>query len=157
MLRQKAIAGFTLIEVLVGVSILGVLLAVGLPAFGNYMGNAKLRASAASFHTAAQFARSESIRRNGGVEILLTDTAPTDANIVPSASGRNWVVRWSATGAAPYTLLQGKSIQEGNAASSVIVTGNVDKVAFSGMGGVVGGAAASFKFTSANGCADASG
>jgi type IV fimbrial biogenesis protein FimT len=161
MLRPSAAAGFTLIEVLVGVSILGILMALGMPSFSNYMGNAKLRASAAAFHAAAQFARSEGIRRNGGVEIILTDVDPIAANKdtdLLSTTGRNWMVRWSLTGAAPFTLLQGKSAQEGNNASAVLVTGNVDKVVFSGMGGVDGGVAPAFQFTSANGaCAKANG
>jgi type IV fimbrial biogenesis protein FimT len=162
MLRPQATAGFTLIEVLVGVSILGVLLALGMPSFANYMGNAKLRASAASFHAAAQFARAEAIKRNGGVEIILTDVEPTVANIdlaIPSPTGRNWMVRWSLTGAAPFTLLQGKSAQEGGNASSVIVNGPpTARVVFNALGGTDGGVPSTFSFTSANGaCANASG
>jgi type IV fimbrial biogenesis protein FimT len=160
--HSRPAAGFTLIEVMVGVSIMGILLALGMPAFSNYMGNAKLRASAASFHAAAQFARAEAIKRNGGVEIILTDDDPTAANKDTnnlSLSGRNWMVRSQDPGAATFTLLQGKSAQEGGNVSSVVVNGSPTfRVMFNGLGGTNVGAAAAFSFTSANGaCAGASG
>lgn len=160
MLKTSAAAGFTLIEVLVGLAILGVLLALGLPAFSTAMVNSKIRASASSFHAAAQFARTEAIRRNSVVELILTTDAPTVMNedtVNVALTGPNWMVR--APGApAGSRFLQGKSANEGGASGSVVVTGNVSQLAFDGLGASTAGAA-TFSFTSTTGgaCASASG
>jgi type IV fimbrial biogenesis protein FimT len=152
-------AGFTLIEVLVGMAILAIMLSLGMPAFSNYMGNARLRASASSLHAAAQLARTEAIRRNAAVELILTDDAPTVANqntVNLSTTGQNWIVRAQDPGTVTYTLLQGKSAQEGGNAS-VVVTGNTSRLTFNGLGRSAGGAV-SFAFTSMTGaCADVNG
>jgi hypothetical protein len=69
------------------------------------------------------------------------------------------MVRSQDAGAATFTLLQGKSAQEGGNVSSVVVNGSPTfRVMFNGLGGTNVGAAAAFSFTSANGaCAGASG
>jgi type IV fimbrial biogenesis protein FimT len=152
-------AGFTLIEVLVGLAILAIMLSLGMPAFSNYLGNARLRASASSLHAAAQLARTEAIRRNTAVELILTDDAPTAANqntVNLSTTGQNWIVRAQDPGAATFTLLQGRSAQEGGNAS-VVVTGTVSRVTFNGLGRSAAGAQ-TFRFTSTAGaCADVHG
>lgn len=151
---------------MVGVALLGILLAMGLPAFSNYLANSKIRAAAANFHAAAQFARTEAIRRNGGVEIILTEDAPVVANVDTvnlSLTGRNWMVRSLNPGTTDtFTLLQGKSAQEGGVkigAAGVLLTGSHSKVVFNGLGGTNVGGAASFAFTYPGGgaCADVSG
>lgn len=163
---RVASSGFTLVELLVGMALLGILLAMGLPAFSNYMGNAKIRAAAANFHAAVQYARTESIRRNGGVEIILTDDAPVEGNVNTnnlSDTGRHWMVRSLVAGTTDtFTLLQAKSAQEGGVRSGgvgVVVTGTTSRVAFNGLGGTSVGAVARFAFTSpgAGACTDASG
>ncbi len=150
-------AGFTLIEVLVGLAILSIMLALGMPSLANYMGNARIRASASSLHAAAQLARTEAIRRNAVVELILTDDAPTLVNTANlSTTGQNWIVRLWDPGAATFRLLQGKSALEGGS-TSVVVTGTTSRLTFNGMGRSAGGVA-TFVFTSTSGvCADVHG
>ncbi|MEI8325579.1 MAG: GspH/FimT family pseudopilin, partial [Betaproteobacteria bacterium] len=88
--------GFSLIELVVGLAIMALLLALGLPSLNEYLANSKIRAQASSFNSTLQLARAEAIRLNGGVELVLTDDAPTAANkdsSTLSATGRNWMVR----------------------------------------------------------------
>lgn len=68
--------GFSLIEVIVAVAIMGVLLALGVPQLATYSRNVKIRAAAESFLAAAQTARSEAVRLNSRVELILTNSAP---------------------------------------------------------------------------------
>ena len=167
MLRRHLVTGFSLIELLVGLAIVAMLLALGLPAFSNSLANAKIRASASAFHSSAQFARSEAIRLNGGVELILTADAAIAANVqtvVPSLTGSNVMVRYRIPGSTdPYTFLQSKSAQEGSLQSgggnSVHTTASTATLVFDGSGATDQAAQATFSFTNPAGgaCADAQG
>lgn len=107
--------GFTIVELLIGITILAMLLALGAPAMGTYLQNSKLGSAASSYLSGAQLARTEAIRRNVRTEFVLTDqpVAPGDiANLAaPAAAGRNWVAR-AASGAA-FLLLEARAGSEG--------------------------------------------
>ncbi len=89
--------GFTLVELLVAMSIIAVLALFGFPAMGTYLQNSKLSNAAASYYSGIQLARAEAIRRNVETQFVLTGTPVTTANLpnalVPSVNGANWVVR----------------------------------------------------------------
>ena len=155
MLRKSVHSGVTLIELLVGLAIVAILLALGLPSLSGYLANSKIRAAASNFSADMQFARAESIQRNGGVGLLLTSDAPTGANAAtaaPSAAGPNWMVRWfnpNAASAVPptptYTMLTGKAAAEG--ATQVVLAGPVSSVNFSSLGATDQAAMVSFDFS----------
>ncbi|WP_426161979.1 GspH/FimT family pseudopilin [Pseudoduganella sp. R-34] len=64
--------GATLIELMVGVTVLAVLLAMGVPAFSAWMQDAQNRAAAESIVNGLQTARAEAVRRNSVVRFTLT-------------------------------------------------------------------------------------
>lgn len=68
--------GFSLIEVVVAIAIMGILLALGVPQFATYSRNVKIRTAAESFLAATQMARGEAVRLNSNVELILTNSAP---------------------------------------------------------------------------------
>jgi type IV fimbrial biogenesis protein FimT len=117
--------GFTIVELLVTMSIAAVLLALGAPALGTYLQNSKLGAATSGLYSAIQTARTEAIRRNGQAQFVLTDTpvsTPNLANVLaPAVAGRNWVVR-AAIGAGVNQMIESKSGAEGesNAAAPAI-------------------------------------
>lgn len=135
---RRARRGFTLIEVLVTMSILALLLALAAPAMGTYVQNSKLAAVTSSIYAAVQTARAEAIRRNVQAQFVLTDTPVSTADIantlVPAVAGRNWVVR-AASGAA-FEPIESKAGAEGAAttvAPAVQVAGAASApVAFDG-------------------------
>ena len=93
---NKSRRGFSLIELVIAVAIMGVLLALGAPSFSTYLRNVKLRSAAEAFMSGVQLARSEAVRMNTTVEFLLTADDPLSANVATanaSATGVNWMVR----------------------------------------------------------------
>lgn len=154
MLRRTLLSGFTLIEILVSLAIMVVLLALGLPSLTTYLANAKIRASATNFSAGMQFARAESIRRNGGVGMILTSDAPTSTNASTatlSPTGPNWIVRLLNPGTPPtYTAVQAKAAADGST-QVVIDGGAVSSVNFSGLGGTDQAAMVSFDFSNPSG------
>lgn len=114
MLMRRAL-GFSLIELMVGLALLGILLMLGLPAFTEMMQNRKLRASAEAVSAGLHAARSEALRLNRPVEFLLTDSDP-DAGSVGGPNitlgGPHWMVRADMGGGA-YAFVAGRSGREG--------------------------------------------
>ena len=153
MLTRRCTAGFSLIELMVGLVIMALLLGLGLPSLSSYLANNKIRATASNFSADLQFARAEAIRRNGNVGLVLTSDAPTAANAnsaTPSAAGPNWMVRLLTPGApATYSLLQGKSAAEGS--TQVVVAGGVSHLNFTGLVSSDLAATVSFDFSNPSG------
>ncbi|TAJ20792.1 MAG: prepilin-type N-terminal cleavage/methylation domain-containing protein [Rugosibacter sp.] len=118
---QRSGQGFSLIEMVVTVAIIGVLLALGVPRFAEYLRNVKLRAAAEMFLASMQLTRSEAVRMNTPVEFLLTTTDPLPANVgtaAASVSGSNWLVRTADMG----TFIDGKFGIEGSGRGTGQVT-----------------------------------
>ena len=149
--------GFTLVELLVGMAIVAILLALGVPSIAEYLQSAKMNSAAQSYLTGLQLARSEAIRRNLGVQFVLTDTAinPGVENAaVAAANGQNWIVRWFDAASATSRLIEAKSAAEGSASvaspPAVTIAGVgaptpfAGVVAFNGFGAPAGGDAFQF-------------
>jgi type IV fimbrial biogenesis protein FimT len=129
--------GFTLVELMVSLAIVGALLAMGIPTVSAMVQNSKLGSATKSYTAGIQTARTEAIRRNVPVDFVLTDAAVA-ANPTPSANGKNWVVRWSDAGTP--ALLDGKAGSDGSGqagATSVTVTGTVTAPAAGAFSGVL--------------------
>ncbi len=69
----RRIPGFTLIELMVVVAIIGILLMLGTPLFSQYVANSRIRAAAEAFANAVAQARTEAIKRNESVEFLVSN------------------------------------------------------------------------------------
>jgi type IV fimbrial biogenesis protein FimT len=109
--RQR---GFSLIELMIGIAIVAILLAVGMPTFGLWMQNTQVRTAAESIQNGLQTARNEAVRRNTNVRFNLT-----------SATG---LVTWNVcvvVGAACGEVIQQRSAAEGGANARVGVNANV--------------------------------
>lgn len=63
--------GMSLVEVMVGVAILGILMAVAVPSFQNWMQNVKISTAAESVTSGIQRARAEAVRRNTAVAFTM--------------------------------------------------------------------------------------
>ena len=117
---KHASQGFSLIELMIAVVIMGILLALGLPQFTNYIRDARLRAVAETFLSGVQLARTEAVRRNTLVEFLLTTSDPTEANLATataSATGANWMVRTADLA----IFLEGKVAVDGGGSGGAVI------------------------------------
>lgn len=94
---QSAQLGLTLPELLLGITILGILASVGLPSFQSWTVDTKIRTAAESVLNGLQRARAEAVSRNTGIEFIL-------------GAGSSWTVRV----ANPATIIESRSGSEGS-------------------------------------------
>lgn len=142
-LRQPAARGFTLVEVMIALSILGILIMMALPNLVTWIQNTQIRTAAEGMQAGLTLARSEALRRNTTVRFQLVDTLSSGCGY--SVMGTNWVVSLAdATGAcdvdasdtvAPQ-IIQKRSGNEGSSSAQVIATGG-QSVQFNGLGRVM--------------------
>lgn len=103
---KTRLIGFTLIEMMVTIAVLGILVAIALPGFRAFVIDSRMTAQANEFLAALTFARSEAIKRNASVTL--------------SAKSGNWANGWVVTDANGATLrdhaaLEGSSTLTGGA------------------------------------------
>jgi type IV fimbrial biogenesis protein FimT len=134
----KRARGVTLIELLIGLTILGILVMLALPSYSAWIQNAKIRAATESLQAGLQLARTEAVRRNVLVELVLTESVPAPADvgtIAAATNGRNWVVRVFQAGGI-YTqgdFIQGKNIADSGGAGVAVAAG-ASSLRFNGAG-----------------------
>ena len=87
---KHPLRGMSLIELLIGLVIMGILLSLAAPSYMAWIQNTKIRTTAEGMLSGLQLARAEAVRRNTQIRFTLTDTL-TGA-CVASVSGTNWVV-----------------------------------------------------------------
>ena len=80
----------SLIEIAVGLAIVAIVLTVGLPSFGTWVQNSKIRTAAESIQNGLQQARSEAVRRNTAVRFQFTSSL--DASCALSSAAANWII-----------------------------------------------------------------
>ena len=78
--------GFTLVELLVVVAILGVLAAVGIVSFGGYLGSAKENASRANQLIAFKFIQTSIMKCSMGSELIIKRSFDTNTSILRYSS-----------------------------------------------------------------------
>ncbi|MER2624327.1 MAG: GspH/FimT family pseudopilin [Accumulibacter sp.] len=140
---MKTWRGFSLVELLVGMAILGVLLAIAMPAFSNWLRNARVRTAAESVQNGLQLARAEAVRRNTTIRFQLVDT--TDDSCALSTAGPNWVVSFDPPVGACATppsdtvaprIIQSRSGAEGSSATTL--TADQSTLVFNSLGRTTG-------------------
>ncbi len=94
-MRRQHSAGFSLIEVAITLSVLGLLLALGLPGFQTWLMNSQIRNAAESISAGVQRARNEAVRRNQNVRftlVSLNDPKTMDNSCAASSAAGSWVI-----------------------------------------------------------------
>jgi type IV fimbrial biogenesis protein FimT len=121
MLERGAVErGFTLIEVMISITVLGIILMIGLPSFASWLQNQQLRAASEGLLNGLQTARAEAIRRNLLVQI-----------VVGPGTG------WSVTEAVSTAPIQTRVKEEGSPNAVLTVTPNTaTTVTFTSLGSV---------------------
>ena len=130
-------SGFSLVELIIGLAILALLMALGMPQYATFIANSRLRATAESINNGLNLARAEAVKSNTRAELVLTSDEPIEGlvnTLTPSTSGPNWVVReWSST-TNSYNFVDGKYGAEGSGRAE----GNAAEIASSSASGYSG-------------------
>lgn len=137
----KSSRGFTLIELMVGLTIMAFLLMSGLPSMSEWMRNSQMRSAAESIINGLHSARAEAVKRNTSVRFQLTSTLGNDCTV--DASGKNWVINLAAISpdgqcgkalsdaAEPFMLQRAVSANDSN---PILIKASQAAVAFTGFG-----------------------
>lgn len=133
----RSSAGFTLIELVITIAILGLLLMQAVPSYQEWIANTRVRTSTDAIQNGLMLAKAEALRRNAKVQLAFTSTEPTAANvnaIVTSTTGTSWVARiYHSTNV--YTsadFIQGRGASDGG--NNTTVTAGQSTLVFTGIG-----------------------
>ena len=86
-------SGFTVIELLVGLTVMAVLMALATPSLQQYLRNMRLASSMSDLRSDTQLARSESIKRNSRV-LVCPRANPTSMACAAAVAPATWMNGW---------------------------------------------------------------
>ncbi len=129
--------GFTLVEILTVIFILGILAALAIPSLSEWINKSQVRSGIEDVQSGLQLAQSEAAKRNMDVEFSLLASQPVPAsnvlNTAAAANGSYWTVRILPTGSGVNkTFVQGGDF----GSRGVNITGPATLI-FSGIGRVL--------------------
>jgi type IV fimbrial biogenesis protein FimT len=124
--------GFTLIELMVAVSVIGIVMAFSLPSFSTWIQDSKTRTIAESLQNGIRIAQVEAVNKGRQVAFFVT-TAQPSSSAAASTTGSNWGVRVVVpTQADADGYIQGAVLNgEGG---SVVVTASAAEIRFNSIG-----------------------
>lgn len=134
--------GFSLIELMIGLAVLGIVIMVGLPNLTTWIQNAQIKTAAEGVQAGLQYARAEALRRNASVRFQFVNSLTNSCAL--STAGTNFVVSLTDPSGACSTapsdagpVLQTRSGAEGSQNAAIAATGG-SLVTFNGLGRLVG-------------------
>jgi type IV fimbrial biogenesis protein FimT len=122
--------GFTIVELMVAVTIAAILLSIAAPAMRSFIENARIRATSESLQSGLDLARNEAVRQNRAVEFV--------------SRPAGWVIRLSGTVAVMHTA-SGKEGRKG--ISLTISPANATRITYDPFGRVTPNADGSASLT----------
>ena len=84
--------GFTVLELMITVSVAAVLATVAVPSFSSFMSNNRITAQANSFHSSILYARSEAVKRN--VQVAMCGSSNSAAVNPCGTASSGWTDGW---------------------------------------------------------------
>lgn len=149
--------GVSLIELAIGLAIVGILMTVALPNFTVFLRNTEIKNAAETTLSGITLARTEAVRRNATVRFQLMSSLTNTC--AASASALNWVLSLDdATSLCavapsptnPPRTIQAKSAQEGTRNITVATTGGAT-LTFNALGRVSGAGITQLDFSNPTG------
>jgi type IV fimbrial biogenesis protein FimT len=159
---QPRARGFSLVELLVVVAVLGLVLMLGLPNIAAWLQNTQIRTSAESAISGLQLARTEALRRNRTVRFNLVDSLQAGCNL--ANAGPDWIVSQAdptaLCGVAPSDtvdpfIVQKRSNQDGS--PNTLLAASASSITFNGLGAASGALQIDFSNPGGGACQTAAG
>jgi type IV fimbrial biogenesis protein FimT len=92
MLNRSGVRGLSMIELMVVITIIGMMLVLAIPGIGNWIQNSRVRTVSEEIQNGLRMAQSEAVNRNRQVAFVRTAATPArDAS--PSDAGTNWYIQ----------------------------------------------------------------
>lgn len=138
--HHSRLRGFTLVELMITITLLAVLLGLAVPFFGAMIRNARVRSVSEALQNGVRTAQAEAVRRNRQTVFSLTNDEPGPASAA-AANGTNWAIHTVppvSNAAEPVEFIQGGALSD--FAAGVQVTGPVS-ICFNSAGRLVANAA----------------
>ncbi len=141
---RSRVAGFTLVELMITVSLLAILLAVGVPSLADWVRNSRIRTAANNIQDSLRTAQAEAMSRSRPMVLVFTDSPPATApaSVAVRSGGRFWAVYQLPLDGSAETAQLVVSGNFSGAADGVAVTGPA-ALCFSSLGRVVSTGASS--------------
>ena len=130
MLVQKTLTGqakqqgMTAVELVIGVAILGIISAIAVPSYTEYIANAQIRTTTESIRNGLQVARAEAVKRNATVAFTLNST------------DTSWVVGCPTVRANCPATIQTKTAREGGSTTVTVAITGANAVSFTNLGNI---------------------
>ena len=90
--RTARMAGFTLIEMIVTISLMAILTALAMPSMSAWVRNSKVRTVSNAMQDGLRLAQSEALRRSRQVVFSLTNSSAPQTSLTAVANGSNWSI-----------------------------------------------------------------
>jgi len=127
--------GFTLVELMIGIVIVGILVSLGMPSFLEVLRNAEIRNAAESIANGLQRARAEGVARNANVQFVL-------------GTASSWTVDYAIKPVPSDPPIDSRASTEGSTNVIRAVTpAGATTITFNNLGGVAANADASATLT----------
>lgn len=125
--------GFSLIELMVAVSVLGIIVMYAMPSFGIWVQNTKTRTLAESLQNGIRLAQVEAVNRGRQVAFFVTDAEPS-ATALAATVGSNWGIRVVVPTQADTNagFVQGAALK--GTGGTVVVTASSAEIRFNSIG-----------------------
>jgi len=126
MLRSINQLGFTIVELMISIALLGIVLTLALPGYRAFVQNNYIRTAAESIQSGLQLARAEAVGRNTQIQFELGDNSA-------------WTIGCATPSANCPAEIQSRSAGDGSSSSVVVATTPADatKVIFNNLGATV--------------------
>ena len=117
---RESVSGFTLVELMIAVTVTGILLVLGVPTLRGVVENTRIRANAESFKYGLDLARNDAIRLNTSVEFAWTPTG--------------WVVRIPADDDSGPVQHSGTGSEASRQVTFTLTPADADRITFDSLG-----------------------